>query len=386
MLLLKNGKIFTLNNNKILYGDILIDKGKILAIDSNITSPGTKTINLHQSIVMPGLIDCSTSLGLIESASGLPGDDSNEKYENVISDLKSINGINYTDEYFKQAVSSGITTVVVNSGNTNVIGSQSCAVKTWGKSLHDSMISESTDICCTIGDGPKKWNIDKQESPLSRMGIINILRENLYNSRVYLENKNEGKISMDNFSRKYESLIPVLGKKIPLKITANRVQDILNAIEIKKEFNIDIILDGAAESYMVIDEIISNNIPVILGTCLTDNSSIELCNRRLDTAGILTEKNILTSISTNHPHTVIGMLIITACLLVKEGMSYEHALKSVTVNPALTFGLSDRIGSLEPGKDADLAIFDGDPLKSMTKNIMTIVDGNIVHSVQEETA
>lgn len=380
MLLLKNGKIFTLNNNKILYGDILIDKGKILAIDSNISSKGNKTIDLHKSIVMPGLIDSSTSLGLIESASGFPGDDSNEKYENVISDLKSINGINYNDEYFKQAVSSGITTVIVNSGNTNVIGSQSCAIKTSGDSLHSSVISESADICCTIGDEPKKWNQNRQESPLSRMGIINILRENLYNSKNYLLKKEDGKISMDNFSRKYESLIPVLNKKTPLKITANKVQDILNAIEIKKEFNVDIILDGAAESYMVIDEIISNNIPVILGNCLTDNSSIELSNRRLDTAGILTNQNILTSISTNHPNTVIGLLIITACLLVKEGMSYEHALKSITINPALTFGLSDRIGSLEPGKDADLAIFDGDPLKSMTKNIMTIVDGNIIHS------
>jgi len=180
MLLLKNGKIFTLNENKIIYGDILIDNGKILAIDSNISSSVEKTVDLHQSIVMPGLIDCSTSLGLIESASGFPGNDLNEKYENVISDSKSLNGINYRDEYFKKAVSSGITTVVVNSGKTNVIGSQSCALKTYGKSLDQALISDSIDISCTIGDEPKKWNQNRQETPLSRMGIINVLRENLY--------------------------------------------------------------------------------------------------------------------------------------------------------------------------------------------------------------
>ena len=147
----------------------------------------------------------------------------------------------------------------------------------------------------------------------------------------------------------------------------------------KKEFNINIILDGAAESYMAIDEIFSNSIPVILGSCFTDNSSTELEYRRLDTAKVLSEKSILTSISTNHPETIIGMLPIAACLFVKEGMSYENAIKSVTINPAATLGLQERIGSLEVGKDADIAIFDGDPLKSMTKNIMTVVNGKIAY-------
>ena len=380
MILFKNGKIFTLDRNKIIYGDILVEKGKILAIDSNISSPVTKTVDLHQSIVMPGLIDCSTSLGLVESSSGFPGDDLDEKYENIISDSKSLNGINFKDEYFKQAVSAGITTVVVNSGKSNVVGSQSCALKTWGKSLDSAVISESIDIKCTIGDEPKKWNQNRQETPLSRMGIINILRENLYNSKLYDIKKSKNEISLDNFSRIYESLIPVLDRELPLKITANRIQDILNAIELKKEFNIDIIIDGGAESYMAVEELASNDIPVILGTCLTDKSSTELINRRLDTAKILSEKSILTSISTNHPDTIVGMLLISACLLVKEGMSYEHAIKSVTYNPAMTFGLQKRIGSLEPGKDADLAIFNGDPLKSMTSNIMTVVNGEIAFS------
>lgn len=379
MLLLKNGKIFTLNNNKVIYGDILIDGGKIKAIDSNISSGEAKTIDLHQNIVLPGLIDASTSIGLIESASGTPGNDMNEKYEAAIPELKTLHGINQTDEYFDNAVASGVTTVIVNSGNSSVIGSQSCALKT-SSSNREALLSDSIDIRCNLGDGPKKWNINKQETPLSRMGIINVLRENLYNAKSYSNNKAKGKITLDNYSRKYESLMPVLERKLPLKIKADRIQDILSAIELKKEFNIDIILDGAAESYMAIEEIASSNIPVILGTCFTDNSSLELQNRRLDTAKILSENSVITSISTNHPDTVINMLLTSACLYVKEGMSYEHALRSVTINPARTFGLDGRIGSLEPGKDADLAIFDGDPLKSMTRNIMTLVDGNITFS------
>ncbi|SHI49273.1 Imidazolonepropionase [Dethiosulfatibacter aminovorans DSM 17477] len=376
MLLLKNGKIFTLNNNKVIYGDILIDGGKIKAIDSNISSGEAKTVDLHQNIVLPGLIDASTSIGLIESASGVPGNDMNEKYEAAIPELKTLHGINPTDEYFEKAIASGVTSVIVNSGNSSVIGSQSCALKT-SSSIREALLSDSIDIRCSLGDSPKKWNINKQETPLSRMGIINVLRENLYNATSYCNKKAKGEINLDNYSRKYESLIPVLERKLPLKIKADRIQDILSAIELKKEFNIDIILDGAAESYMAIEEIASNNIPVILGTCFTDNSSIELQNRRLDTAKILSENSVITSISTNHPDTVINMLLTSACLYVKEGMSYEHALRSVTINPSRTFGLDGRIGSLEPGKDADLAIFDGDPLKSMTRNIMTIIDGKI---------
>lgn len=379
MLLLKNGKIFTLDNGKIVYGDILIKNGKIHAIDSNISVSGAEVIDLHKSIVMPGLVDGSTSLGLIESGIRTEGNDANEKYSNIITNLKTVDGIYYYDEYFKYAAASGVTTVVVNSGKLNVLGSQSCAVKTSSKTFKDAVISSYIDLNSTIADYPKKWNQNRQETPLSRMGIINIIRENLYNAKLYLEKKGNGKICLDNYNSIYESLIPILENGVPLKITANRIQDILKAIEIKDEFNINIILNNAAESYLAVKEITSRNIPVILGSCLDDNSSIELQNRKLDTAKVLSEKGIMTSISTNHPDVVINLLLLSVCLFVKNGMSYENALKSITINPAKTFGLDNKIGSLKVGKDADLVILNGDPLKSMTKIMMTIIDGNIVY-------
>lgn len=379
MLLLKNGKIFTLDNGKIVYGDILIKNGKIHAIDSNISALGAKVIDLHKSIVMPGFIDGSTSLGLIESGIKVEGNDANEKFVNTITNLKTVDGIYYNDEYFKHAAASGVTTVVVNSGKLNVLGSQSCAIKTNAKSFKEAIISSYIDINSTIADYPKKWNQNRQETPLSRMGIINIIRENLYNAKLYLEKKGNGKICFDNYNSIYESLIPILKREVPLKITANRIQDILKAIEIKNEFNINIILNYASESYLAIEDIIKRNIPVILSSCLDDNSSIELQNRKLDTAKVLSEKGVLTSISTNHPDIVIDMLLLSVCLFVKNGMSYEHALKSITINPAKTFGLDNKIGSIKVGKDADLVILNGDPLKSMTKIIMTIIDGNIVY-------
>lgn len=379
MLLLKNGKIFTLDNGKILYGDILIKDNKIAAIDANISIAGAKVIDLHESIVMPGLIDGSTSLGLIESGTRVDGSGADEKFTNTIANLKTVDGIYYRDEYFKRASASGVTTVVVNSGKLNVLGSQSCAIKTSAKSFNEAIISSYVDLNCTIADYPKKWNQNRQESPLSRMGIINVIRENLFNAKLYLEKKENNKIDFDNYNSVYESLISVLKKEVPLKITTNRIQDILKAIEIKEEFNINIILNSAAESYQAIKEITKNSIPVILGSCLDDNSSVELQNRRLDTAKILSEKGILTSVSTNHPDIIIDLLLLSACLFVKNGMSYENALNSITINTAKIFGLDKKIGSITIGKDADLVILDGDPLKSMTKIKMTIIDGNIVY-------
>ncbi len=379
MLILKNGKIFTLDNGKILYSDILIKNGKIQAIDSNISVTGAKIIDLHKSIVMPGFIDSSTSLGLIESGVRTEGNDADEKYSNTIANMRTIDGVYYKDEYFKHAAASGVTTVVVNSGKLNVLGSQSCALKTVSKTYKKAVISSYIDLNCTIADYPKKWNQNRQETPLSRMGIINVIRENLYNARLYLAKKENDKICLDNYNSIYESLIPVLKNEVPLKITANRIQDILKAIEIKDEFNINIILNYASESYEAVEEITRRNIPVILSSCLDDDSSIELQNRRLDTAKFLSERGILTSISTNHPDVVVNLLLLSVCLCVKNGMSYEEALKSITINPAKTFGLDNKIGSLKVGKDADIVVFNGDPLKSMTKINMTIINGNVVY-------
>lgn len=379
MLLLKNGKIFTIENGKIIYGDILIKDNKIINIDSNIYEPKAKVIDLHKNIVMPGLIDGSTSLGLIESGSRIEGNDANEKYNEIIPNMRAVDGIYYKDEYFNKAAASGITTVIVNSGKLNVLGSQSCALKTSAKTFNEAIISSYADLNSVIGDYPKKWNQNKQESPLSRMGIINIIRENLFNTKQYINKKKNNNVDFDSFNAIYESLAPIINKKVPLKITANRIQDILKVIEIKKEFDINIILNYACESYMAVEDLLNNNIPVILGSCLDDNSSIELKNRKLDTAKVLSENGILTSISTNHPDITIDLLLLSTCLFVKHGMSYENALKSITINAAKMFGLSNRIGSIKVGKDADLVVFNGDPLKSMTKVLMTIINGNIVY-------
>lgn len=369
MLLLKNAKIITVYDENIRYGDILIDEGKIINIASNINEVNAEEIDLKNMIVIPGLIDISTSIGLIESASKAEEGSSDEENQESISEFKVLDGINMKDEYFARALKSGVTTVVVNSGNLNALGAQSCAIKTNNRDLKQRVISSSIDIKATLGDEPK-WS-------LSRMGVVNTIRENLEKTNEYIEKRTNNKMTMEDYNGKYESLIPVVKGGIPLKITANRIQDILKAIEIKNEFGINIIINGCAEAYMAIDELYKNDIPIILNSLLKDNSSIENINRRDDMANLLCENGIEISLSTNHPDINIELLLLSACLMAKNGMEYGDVLKSLTINPSKMLGLEDRIGSIEIGKDADLVVLDGDPFKSMTNIIMTIIDGVI---------
>lgn len=372
MLLLKNAKIITIDDENIIYGDILIDNGKIKNIASNICDNNAKIIDLNNNIVIPGLVDISTSIGLIESGTKVEDGSANEKNKSVISDFKVLDGINFKDEYFERALKAGVTTVVINSGKLNALGAKSCAIKTGGKNIRKRIISSYIDMYGVLGDEPK--------TVLSRMGVVNIIRENLIKTNEYIDKKENGNMEFKDYNSIYESLIPVLKGEIPLKITANRVQDILKAIELKNEFDINIIINGCAESYMALDELYENNIPVILNSLLKDNSSIENINRRDDIGNILCQKGIETSLSTNHPDINIELLLLSACLMAKNDMAYEDIFKSITINPSKSLGLDDRIGSIKIGKDADLVVLDGDPFKSMTKIMMTIIDGNIEYS------
>ncbi|SDK71168.1 amidohydrolase family protein [Natronincola ferrireducens] len=379
MLLLKNGKIFTMEDEIICYGDILIDNGRIVHIGHNIQASDIETIDLHHQIVLPGLIDGSTHLGLIESGKKFEGDDVSEKHIPITPHLNTRDGIYPWDECFDNALRNGVTTVVVNSGHDNVIGSQSCAVKTKRDILEKRIINPFVYIQANLGDSTKKWNQNKQETPLSRMGIVHLLRKTLLDTQIYIKKKKAGKIDFTNYSLKYEALEKVIEGKCPLKITAHKAQDILIAIRIKQEFNINILVDYGTEGYMVLNELERANIPVFLGSCLTDQSSLELQNRRADSGHLLSSRGLCTCITTHHPDVSVELLTLSAAIAVKEGMVYKEALKSITINPAKALGLDNRIGSIKVGKDADIVVFDGDPLKSMSKVTMTLINGEIVY-------
>lgn len=371
MILLKNCHIIKVEEKQIIEGDILVDKNKIIKIGENLKAEGPEIFDLKGAYVCAGFIDLCTQMSL-ESGSKIEKSDADEPYAEIIAGMKTANAIYPFNISFKEALFSGITSVIVNSGKLNVIGAQSCLVKTNDNDIEKMIENPCIDIKANLGDTPKKWNQNMQTTPLSRMGIMNLLRKSLKETEAYMEASTEINLN-------YEALKKVLRKEIPLKITANKSQDIMSAIELKKEFDIKVILDEGAEAYSLKEYLKEADIPVILNTTLIDTSSLELRNSREDTARTLIDAGILTAISTHHPDVNSDLLLFSAVMLMREGLDMYEALSLITANPAKIMGIYNEIGSIDENKTADIIVFDELPIKTKANLVLTMIKGEIAY-------
>lgn len=231
-----------------------------------------------------------------------------------------------------------------------------------------------------FGENPKVNYGEQGKSPATRMAIAAMLREELFKASVYRENKKKGQLKEPDF--KYECWLPVLDRKIPLKAHVHRADDILTAIRIAKEFHVDMTLDHCSEGHLIAADVKESGFPAIIGPDLASRNKIEVQNMAFKTVGILNKAGVKTAITTDHPVSLIQALPICAGLAVKAGLDEMEALKSITLYPAQICGVAERIGSLEVGKDADVVIFDKNPLEISTKVMCTIVNGEIVYADQ----
>jgi len=217
--------------------------------------------------------------------------------------------------------------------------------------------------------------------PSTRMATAALLRKTLFDAKNYKVKKENAKEKDEFFETnfKMEALLPVIEKKIPLKAHAHRADDILTAIRIAKEFDVLLTLDHCTEGHIIAEYIKESGYPAIVGPTMSFNSKIELSNKSFSTPKVLVDLGVKVAIMTDHPVIEQQYLPVCAGLATKEGLSFEDALKAITINAAEIIGIDNRVGSLEIGKDADIAIFDGNPLESMTNCLYTIIDGKIVY-------
>ena len=378
MLLLKNGKIFTMANSQVIYGDILINDGKIVDINSSINEPKAEIIDVSNHIVTPGFIDGHCHLGIVESGVGAVGNDMDEKSNTISPQLIVENGINTMDSSFEDAVKVGVTTVSIAPSESNVIGGKSCVFKTYGNNLDKRVVKSQSALNISIGDFVKRLNDVMVEMPRSRMAITYMIKNFLQNAKKYYDETKNGNVDMKKYNEKYESVKSVFKKETKVEVCAHKAQDIQTALRLKEEFDLDLILTFFTEGHMIENQV-DKNIPLMLGPYLTDKSNYELLNRNSSSPAIFCSKGFITCLITNHPEVSIELLPICAAVGIKYGMSYEDALKAITINPAKALSVEDRVGSIEVGKDADLVVFDGDPFKARTKTVVTIVDGEIAY-------
>lgn len=385
MLYIIGGKILTMTGEIWDKGYICIENGKIkelgpMADGAPFPLPeGTEVINALGYLVMPGLIEAHCHMGITEEKKGMEGDDCNETVNPITPYLRAIDAINPIDAAFTDALRAGITSAMIGPGSANVVGGTFSFVKTFGRSIDEMIVLAPAAMKVAFGENPKVNYAGQGKSPATRMAIAAMLREELFKAQRYYEKKQEGmKREEEDFH--YECWMPVFEKKIPLKAHVHRADDIQTAIRIAREFHLDMTLDHCSEGHLIAGQVKKSGFPAIIGPDLSSRNKIEVQNMAFKTVGILNREGVKTAITTDHPVSLIQSLPICAGLAIKSGMDEMEALKSITIYPAQICRVDHRVGSLEIGKDADIAIFDGLPIRVEAKTMCTMIEGRIVYA------
>lgn len=387
MLLIKNGKILTMSGVNYDNGSILIEGNKIVKVGENINigdSDVSNIIDAANCLVMPGIIEAHCHVGIKEERKGFEGDDCNEINDPITPYLRALDGINPMDSAFHNALSAGITGLMVGPGSSNVVGGQFVFIKPSGRVIDKMVVLEPAAMKVAFGENIKTNYNQKNMTPSTRMSIAAFLREQLFDAKQYNEKKKNAQKAGDSFENDFrkECWLPVINKEIPLKAHVHRADDILTAIRIAKEFDLRLTLDHCTEGHFIADEINESGFPAIIGPTLSSRNKIETQYADFKTPGILHKAGVKVAITTDHPVTRIQDLPICAGFAAREGLGIEEGLKAITINAAEICNVSSRVGSIEVGKDADIAIFNGNPMEVFTKTMYTIIDGKIVYEAK----
>jgi len=378
-----NGKIKTITNGTIENGTILVEGKIIKAIGTDVEIPkDAEIIDVKGKWITPGLLDEHTHLGIYEESIGWAGNDVNEMTDPSTPHIRALDAINPFDRGLRDAYEGGITTVQVMPGSANVIGGEMSVIKTYGRIVDEMVVRKLSGVKTAFGENPKRVYGDKKQMPSTRMGTAAVLRDNLIKAQNYLRKLELGELNADKLpdrDLKMEVLVKVLKKEIPLRAHAHRADDIITAVRIKEEFDIDMTIEHCTEGHKIVDFLAEKGIRVAIGPTMSNRSKIELEDKGWHTLVALNKANVPISIISDHPVVPIEYLPLFAAIAVREGLDEEAAWRAITINPALHMGVSERVGSLEVGKDADIVVWSGDPFEVKTKVLYTMINGEIVY-------
>ncbi|MGI6358903.1 MAG: amidohydrolase [Bacillota bacterium] len=380
-LAVKNGLLYTITHGIIAGGTVLMEDGKIVAVGTDVAIPeDSQVIDAAGQAVTPGLIDAHAHIGLFGEPSVPATADGNEKTGPVQSSLFGIDSLNPADPAFPQVLAAGVTTVYTGPGSSNIIGGTGMVIKTTGRTVGEMVIPGSEGMKMALGENPKRNYRAMNRIPATRMGNAAVLRQALVDAQNYQQKldraKEEGKPHSVDRNLGLEQLCKVLRREMKARIHCHRADDIITAIRIAEEFNLDFVLEHATEGYKVADILAAKQVPCVVGPLLMGPSKHELWEVRLDTPAVLAKAGVKVAIQMDTSSGTKWLPMVTG-LAVRAGMEEEAALRAITINPAEILGLADRLGSIEVGKDADLAIFDGHPLCNFTTCQTVIVGGQV---------
>ncbi len=381
------GRVVPISGEPIDNGTVLVADGKITAVGADVKVPdGAQVIDAAGSWVLPGFIEAHGHVGVHEEAEGWAGSDTNELTDPVTANVRALDAINPADLGFRDAVGGGVLAVNVNPGSGNPIGGQTCALKSWGRTVDEMLLRAPAGLKSALGENPKRVYGEQKKTPSTRLGVAAVIRGAFvdaanYQAKIDAEaRKPEEERKPVDRDLKLEALAKVLRREIPWRQHCHRADDIATAMRIADEFGYDLVIDHGTEAHLVADLLAARNIPVIIGPLFTSRSKVELRNRSLANPGKLAAAGVTIAITTDHPVVPINFLVHQASLSVKYGLDREIALQALTINPARIIGVEDRLGSLEPGKDADIVIWSGDPLDVLSRVQRAFMDGREIYT------
>ncbi|HOA17821.1 MAG TPA: amidohydrolase [Fervidobacterium sp.] len=376
--LIKGGFVVTVTGESFI-GDVLIEDGKIAKVGKNIKSKNAEVIDATGKYVLPGFIDAHSHVALFEEGIG-SAQDGNEVGDPITADVRAIDAFNPYDIAIKRALDGGFTTVMILPGSANVIGGQGAIVKFKSNIVDYCIVKSPAGLKMATGENPKRVYGSMNKLPSTRLGIAAIMRSYFMKVQDYMEKKRRA-IEKDGAfldrDPKLEIGELVLNGEIPARIHAHRAQDIVTAIRVAKEFKFKLVIEHGTEAYKVVDYLVENNVPVVVGP-FGFRTKIELKDQTYDNIRILNEKGVLTAIMVDHPVNPLEYANMQAAIAMKYGAKKEDLLKMLTINPAKILGIDNMVGSIEVGKDADIAIWDNDPFLPQARVEKVFIEGNEV--------
>ena len=397
---LNGGLVYPISSEPIEGGTVLMVDGRIAAVGVDVAIPsGAEVIDVTGSVVMPGIIDAM-------SYYGLAGEDMNEVPNPLTPELRIIEAFSpfgtmgsgpAGEIRVRELLAGGVTATYIAPGDATVLGGQGAVVKTAGARFEDLIVREPAAIDITLGGRPASTYREQSRSPSTRMAVVAQLRDLLVRAREWVEGRDAGADAggADAAPRNLgmEALARLLDGDIPARVQANATRDIRVAIELAEEFGFELVIDGGAGAHQMRDELADRGIPVVLGPVSHPYISGEEIPDPGDYGGVdernavwLQEAGVHVSLASFSrgfgsfgPGVAGQWLLIDASIALGHGMSEADVLRAVTLSPAETLGVAGRMGSLDVGKDADVVVFDGNPLSIRTWATRVYVGGQLVH-------
>jgi len=369
--------LYTMEGDKIVNGVVLITNDKIEAVGSASEIDIPSDYKTHRaSVVTPGLVDAHSVVGLAGIYNRDDDQDQLETSDPIQPELRAIDAYNAREELVKFVLDKGVTTTHTGHGPGALASGQTMIAKTPYNTVEDALVDSATTVAFTLGSTVGR-NFD---SPGTSAKGIAMLRQKFIDAQEYLEKrKADDPDKRPPRDLKMEAMADVLSGELTALITAHRSNDIMSALRLQEEFGFDMILDGAAEAYLLLDEIKKAGVPVIIHPTMVRTYG-DTQNASFTTASKLAEAGIPFAFQSGFESYVpkTRIILFEAAIATGYGLDREKALYALTKAPAEMLGISNRVGSLAEGKDADLVLFDGDPLEYTTHISSVIVDGKVV--------